>query len=107
MSTDADLTTLTDIPFHWEFVPLASEGPEQRERWTEHMVEFFGKWAGRTLDTARAAWTAGEFPFTAEMVGQETARVLLEKADDLGRSAGHRSRWSPNSTGPVATTRST
>jgi hypothetical protein len=83
MSTDADLTTLTDIPFYWEFVPTAGEGAEQRERWTGHIVEFFDKWAGRTLETARAAWTAGEFPFGAEAVGRETARVLIEKADDL------------------------
>ncbi|WP_433833572.1 hypothetical protein ACQP2E_19225 [Actinoplanes sp. CA-015351] len=79
MSTDV----LTDIPFYWEFVPSASEGADERSRWTDHMIEFFGKWAGRTLGTAQAAWTAGEFPFTAENVGRETATMLMARADEL------------------------
>jgi hypothetical protein len=83
MSTDADLITLTDIPFHWEFVPPADGGTEQREYWTAHMIEFFDKWAGRHLAAAASAWTAGEFPFTAENVGRETARLLMAKADEL------------------------
>jgi hypothetical protein len=83
MSTDADLQTLTDIPFHWEFVPTPGGGAEQHEYWTDHMIEFFGTWAGRTLATAEAAWTAGEFPFTAVNIGRETARLLLDKAAEL------------------------
>ncbi|MEV4281403.1 hypothetical protein [Actinoplanes xinjiangensis] len=83
MSTDADLRILTDIPFHWEFVPAAGGGAEQREYFTAHMIEFFGTWAGRTLATAEAAWTAGEFPFNAENIGRETAALLLAKADEL------------------------
>src|SRR5262245_31323649 len=69
---------LTDVPFYWEFVP--TDSPSE---WTEHMVEFFDKWAGRTLATAQSAWTAGDFPFTAENVGRETARLLLAKAAEL------------------------
>ncbi|WP_433788939.1 hypothetical protein [Actinoplanes sp. CA-252034] len=83
MSTDADLQALTDIPFHWEFVPTAAGGAEQREYWTGHMIEFFGTWAGRILAAARAEWTAGEFPFTAENIGRETAELLMAKADEL------------------------
>lgn len=83
MSTDADLIALTDIPFHWEFVPAPDGAAGEREQFTDHLIEFFGTWAGRVLAAAKAEWTAGEFPFTAENIGRETADLLIAKAAEL------------------------
>ncbi|HEY3867648.1 MAG TPA: hypothetical protein VGM10_04840 [Actinocrinis sp.] len=95
MTTMTDeLTAALTLPWHWEWVPGASAGPETRGIWSDHVVELFEDWTRGGWDAARAAWpkeAGAEFPFTAETVGRGTAQWLIDRADKLPK--GQRLAW--------------
>ena len=80
-----DLSAAITLPWHWEWVPGAQGGAERRRRWSDHVVELFEDWTRGGWDALRARWPkdAGEFPFTAELVGRGAAQWLIERADQL------------------------
>lgn len=80
------LQTLTQVSWHWEWVPNQRRDGEAREAWTEHMMALFADWTREGLAAASLAWPAEtgiEFPFTPDMVGRGAARWLLDRADQL------------------------
>ncbi len=81
-----DLTALTRLPWHWEWVPTVRPGEQADEAWTEHMVALFEEWTADGLAALRESWPADagtEFPFTPDLVGRDTAAWLLARAEQL------------------------
>ncbi|MFD9811991.1 hypothetical protein [Streptomyces sp. NPDC059080] len=80
------LSALTDIPWHWEWVPGDVPGEGEDDPWAAHMAELFKEWTSEGLDAARQSWTeevGGEFPITGDAVGHSVAAWLRERAAQL------------------------
>jgi hypothetical protein len=102
-----DLSSLTTLPWHWEWVPRPIDDEPARRQWSDHVVSLFEDWTRGGWDQARAAWPAtapAEFPFTPEVIGRNAAEWLLQRADSLPRWArlawgaafvAGRPRWAP------------
>ncbi|MDH6136877.1 hypothetical protein P3T37_006308 [Kitasatospora sp. MAA4] len=81
-----ELRAMTQLPWHWEWVPAGPAGEPAHEAWTERVVALFEEWTAEGLLAARAAWPAdagAEFPFSSDLLGRDAAAWLLERAEQL------------------------
>ncbi|MEU3708573.1 hypothetical protein [Streptomyces catenulae] len=80
------IAELTDIPWHWEWVPGEVPGEGEEDPWVQHVTELFAAWTTEGLDAARQSWAkeiAEDFPLSGEAVGLAIAAWLRERAAQL------------------------